>query len=97
VRRCRSLEEAGRCQILFIPGQAGIQAGGPSPLAALRGESLLTVGESDAFERAGGIIRLLLVDNHVRLRINLAAAEAAHLTISSQLLRQAELIGRERG
>jgi hypothetical protein len=41
----------------------------------------------------GVVIALLHEDNHMRLRIDLAAARANNLTISSKLLRPAEIVG----
>jgi hypothetical protein len=39
------------------------------------------------------MIRFITENNRIRLRINLAAARSAGLTISSQLLRAADVIG----
>jgi YfiR/HmsC-like len=41
------------------------------------------------FTRRGGMIQLVLQDRHVRFEVNLAAAEHAGLTLSSQLLKLA--------
>jgi hypothetical protein len=40
------------------------------------------------------MIRFITESRHVRLRINLGAARRAGLTISSQLLRAADVVGR---
>ena len=40
------------------------------------------------------MIRFVTDRNRIRLQLNLAATEAAHLTISSKLLRVAEIIRR---
>jgi len=65
-------------------------------LGALKGRSILTVGDADEFVERGGVIRFVTENNKVRLRINLEAAKAAHLTISSKLLRSAEIVATER-
>jgi hypothetical protein len=39
------------------------------------------------------VITLLKEDSHIRMRIDLAAAKANNLTISSKLLRPAEIVG----
>jgi len=55
-------------------------------------ETILTVGENDGFAKRSGMIRFVVRDNKVRLRINVDAARAAKLTISSKLLRVAEIV-----
>ena len=58
----------------------------------LKGRSVLTVGDFDGFSHRGGMIRFITVGNEIRLRINLAAAQEAKLTISSKLLRPAQIV-----
>jgi hypothetical protein len=60
--------------------------------ARLRESPILTVGETDDFLRWGGMIEFFNDHNHVRLRINLAAARATSLQISSKLLRVAQVL-----
>jgi len=87
------LNQAGRsshCQMLFVgSAQAGVLR---KALTDLRGESVLTVGESPEFIRQGGAIRLFLLDNRVRFDINLEAADQAGLKISSKLLALAQSV-----
>ncbi len=61
-------------------------------LAPLTNSPILTVGEDRKFTRNGGIVALLVVKDQIRLEINLAAARAAGLSISSNLLRMAHVI-----
>jgi hypothetical protein len=91
VRRYESVEQIDdACHILFIERSQEEQF--RALLAALKGRSILTVGDFEGFAQRGGIIRFLTVGNKIRLRINLAAAQEAKLTISSKLLRPAEII-----
>jgi hypothetical protein len=60
-------------------------------LAALKGRNILTVGDMEGFSRDGGVIRFVVENNRIRFRINVDAADAAHLTISSKLLRLAQI------
>lgn len=90
VRRYRWVSEVGTCHILFVSGSEGPRA--EQVAESLRGRSILTVCDWDGFARRGGMIRFVMEHNHVRLRINLEAAKAAGLTISSKLLRSAELV-----
>jgi hypothetical protein len=84
------VDRFSHCQVLFV----GLTQGGVlrKVLAELRGESVLTVGDSPEFIRQGGAIRLLLLDNRVRFEINLEAAEQAKLKISSKLLALAQSV-----
>jgi hypothetical protein len=91
VQRYRDIREITTCHVLFISQSETPRL--DSIFRALRGKSILTVGESERFEGRDGIIRFLVVQNKVRLKINVAAAREAKLTISSKLLRQAETTG----
>ena len=90
VRRYHEVPEKGSCQILFISDSEAERL--ERVLATLKGRSVLTVGDIDAFASRSGMIEFLLVQDRLRLRVNLAAANAAHLKISSQLLRQAQIV-----
>jgi hypothetical protein len=75
-----------RCQLLFVPqSQSGRAA---SALRAADGP-MLTVGESPAFLSAGGIINMFVDGGHVRFEVNITAANAKRLNLSSKLLRLA--------
>jgi hypothetical protein len=59
---------------------------------------VLTVGESEDFVQAGGMIGFFLEDNKVRFEINLNATERAKLKISARLLALAKtVIGSPKG
>jgi hypothetical protein len=93
VRRYRRGEDIADCNILFISRS---EAGRIDPIiASLRGHSVLTVGEDDGFIRQGGILRFVTENHKIRLRINVEAARAAGLTISSKLLRPAMIVTAE--
>lgn len=90
VRRYQSVEQIDTCHILFIDRSQEPQAA--AIVAALKGRSVLTVGDFDGFAQHGGMIRFITVGNKIRLRINLSAAQEAKLMISSKLLRPAQII-----
>lgn len=94
VRRFRRTDEIANCHILFLSRSEAAQF--EKQLAALAGRNVLTVGDADGFERAGGIVRFAIENGKIRLRINTDAAKAAELTISSKLLRLATLVTREK-
>ncbi|MBA4146727.1 MAG: YfiR family protein [Verrucomicrobia bacterium] len=94
VRRYRSVGEVRECQILFISPSE--QAQMLRVLNALEEKPILTVAETEFFTRNGGMIRFVTEQNKIRFRINSEAAERAGLTISSKLLRLAEIVRTER-
>lgn len=61
-------------------------------LGTLAGRPILTVSEIDGFCEAGGMVQLRRDRNRIQLRVNRAAAEAAGLKLSSQLLKVAEIV-----
>ena len=90
IQRYRRVDEIKTCHILFISQSESKQL--EQIVAALKGRSILTVSDSAGFTRQGGMIRFVTDKNKLRLRINLEAATAANLTISSKLLRPAEIV-----
>ncbi|HTD69952.1 MAG TPA: YfiR family protein [Gemmatimonadales bacterium] len=90
VQRYQRVEDITRCDILFINRSAGAQP--EEILARLKNRPILTVSDADRFAERGGMIRFVTDRSRIRLQINPEAAEAAHLTISSKLLRVAEVI-----
>jgi hypothetical protein len=91
VERHRNADTIGHCHILFF-SQSEAESF-RRVLQGIKSNNVLTVGGFQGFANNGGIIRFHIVDNKLRLRVNLNAAHDARLTISSKLLRQAELIG----
>ena len=90
VKRCGTADEAENCHILFISRSEATRV--DRILARLRGKSILTVSDLDAFTTRGGMIRFVTEGNRVRFRINTEATEKAGLTLSSKLLRLAERV-----
>jgi hypothetical protein len=93
VARFRRIEDVESCHVLFVAALSPAEA--PQLFAKLTGAPVLTVGDADAFTAGGGMIGFRTERNRIRLRVNLAAASAAHLTISSNLLRGADIVGQE--
>ena len=90
VQRYRRVDEITTCHVLFISRSETNHL--EQILASLKGRSILTVSDDEAFVQRGGMIRLATVQNKIRLIVNVDAAKAANLTISSKLLRAAELM-----
>jgi hypothetical protein len=95
VRRYRHVSEIKDCHILFIDRSEAAELG--EIVQTLRGRSILTVSDIDDATRAGVMIGLVTQSDRIRLRINVAAARAGGLTISSKLLRPAQIVGPTEG
>lgn len=88
VRQIKALPDLPGCQILFITAAAKNQE--HDVLNAVSGKSVLTVGETEGFCEAGGMINFVIEDQQVHFDINNAAAKAVGLKISSKLLALAQ-------
>lgn len=95
VRRFRNLGEIGDCRILFIDRSESAQL--EQILAALDHRGTLTVSDLDGSAERGAMIQFTTQNNRIRLRINVESARAAGLTISSKLLRSADIVGPRNG
>jgi hypothetical protein len=91
-RRVASAADAANCRIVFVNSTKDSELKGI--LATLRNSNALTVSDTFDFTRQGGMIQFVLDGNRVRFEINLAAAQRAGLTLSSQLLKVAVAIRR---
>jgi hypothetical protein len=91
VRRFQSAPDAvAHSQLLFVSAsEAGRLA---DILRASSHANVLTVSDLDRFTVSGGMIGFHIEDKRVRFDINVAAAEAAGLTMSSQLLKLARSV-----
>lgn len=90
VRRYQRAEQLQSCQILYV---------GRSELPhlddirqALGDEPVLTVSDAQEFTSRGGMIQLDTVDGKIGLTVNLDASRRAGLTLSSKLLRAAQIV-----
>jgi hypothetical protein len=82
--------DVGDCNVVFVPRSE--DAAVAQILQKTVGRAVLTVGESQAFAEAGGMIRLLLEDKKVRFDVNVAQATEERLKVSSQLLKLARSV-----
>jgi hypothetical protein len=94
IQRFGRVEEIKTCHILFISKSEAAQL--EQILASLKGRNILTVSDIDGFAQGGGMIRLVTEKGKTRLKINREAAKAAGLTISSKLLKPAEIVSSEK-
>jgi hypothetical protein len=82
-RRISTIGDAEGCRILFTSDETD------SAITSVERMPVLTVSDTPGFLKRGGIIEFVLESNRVRFEVNLAAAKAAGLTVSSELLRVA--------
>ena len=91
-RRIAKPQDAVGCRILFISSSEDHQLKGI--FTVLDGSGVLTVSDIPQFSQHGGMIEFTLEGNRVRFEVNLATAEAAGLTLSSELLKVAVAVRR---
>lgn len=84
VKRIDRAQDAKSCQVLFISGRNEKKL--RDTLSAVKGASVLTVSDFDAFSSCGGILQIESCDSQIHFKVNLEAASVAHLKISSRLL-----------
>jgi uncharacterized protein DUF4154 len=89
-KRIAAPEDAARCRILFM----GSIESGPlrHAIAILKNQGILTVSDLPQFADHGGMIQFVAEDNKVRFSVNLAAAQEAGLSLSSELLKVATAV-----
>jgi hypothetical protein len=88
VKRLTADQYLKSCHLLFVP--ASEKRHQRDLLNKLRGAPVLTVGETYDFRDHAGVVQFVLKDNTVGFNINLNAAKAGRLHISSNVLRQAD-------
>jgi hypothetical protein len=75
-----------RCHLLFL--SAGVSDVGRI-LRGLQGAPVLTISDARGFVRQGGIVEFVADAGRIRFDINLSAARASGITLSSRLLQVA--------
>ena len=88
VHQVSDAHEARQCHIVFV--SISERKRSRALLEAVKGESVLTVGESEGFLADGGVVNFRLEGDKVRFEINAKAAALAKLHISAKLLSLAQ-------
>lgn len=89
-RRVRTVAEAAACQLVFVSHDEWRRR--PDILRELSRPGIVTIGESEDFGRAGGVISFVLSNETVRFTVNLAARDRAGVKISSRVLSLATVV-----
>lgn len=85
------------CHVLMFCNCDAVTIRNPNQIIkALEGLPILTIGESEKFLEAGGIINFLMEGNKVNFEVNSTAAKVNKLKISSNLLRLAKRVIEEK-
>jgi hypothetical protein len=90
VERYRRFEDIKTCHILFI-SQSEIKRL-DKIMESLKGKPILTVSEFDGSTYRGVCLRFITENNKIHFQINTEALQAAKLTMSSKILRVAQLV-----
>jgi hypothetical protein len=90
VRKVDSDDDLSKCHILYISTPEGKQLA--AVLGKVKSRPILTVGESERFTQEGGVISFVKKDEKIRLEVDLTAARAARLQLSSKLLSVADVV-----
>lgn len=93
-KRISSEEESGNCQILFLSLTDDSRLN--RIIADLDKKAVLTVSDMPQFVKRGGMIQFVLEGKKVRFEVNLTATQHAGLTLSSELLKVATAVRRDR-
>ena len=90
IQRFHAAADVKGCQVLYVSRSESRNLG--KALASGKEMDALTVSDVDGFAERGGIIQLATESGKIRLRINVSAAKASNLIISSKLLRSATIV-----
>lgn len=93
IRWIRKNEDLRSCHILFVSRSEEKKYA--KVLDAIRGMSVLTVGETASFLDAGGAVELTVAADGLHFQVNLAATDQARLKVSSHLLALAQRVVRK--
>jgi hypothetical protein len=90
IKRLKSVADAKDCHILFVSASETARIN--DAIRLTKSMPILTISEIPGFANRGGIINLTLEDSKVRFEVNVDAAKAADLNISSRLLALARIV-----
>ena len=83
-------EDALNCRVLYISSSEESRL--KQVLMGLDKAGVLTVSDIPQFSQRGGMIQFVTAGNKIRFEVNLASAQEAGLTLSSDLLKVAATV-----
>ena len=90
IERHALADDLSGCEIVFLGGGDGEER--KDLLEGLRGQPILTVGESDSFASEGGMVGFFEKKRRVRFAVNVDATARSDIKVSSKLLQLASVI-----
>jgi len=93
-KRISSAEESDNCQIIFLSLADDSRLN--KIIADLDKKAVLTVSDMPQFIKRGGMIQFVAEGKKVRFEVNLTATQHAGLTLSSELLKVATAVRKDR-
>jgi len=84
--------DANCCEVIYVGSTRPAEV--REALSGLRSSHALTIGETDRFLEAGGMVNLLIIDGHMSFEVSLEAVNKAGVQISSRLLRLGTIKGK---
>jgi len=91
IERHEDVADTEHCHLVFIAQDSADRR--QRSLTELQNKAVLTVSDAENFANEGGVIELDVQNNHIKLLVNLQAANEAQLRVSSKLLRKAQIVG----
>jgi len=83
-------QELDGCEVIFFSRSEAKRYA--KILEGLKGKSVLTVGESEGFLEAGGMVELSFENHRLQMEVNLVAARSANLKVDARLLALAKRV-----
>ena len=78
------------CHLVYVDGRDARRSA--QLIDALKGLTVLSVGDGEKFAELGGVAQLVLEQDRMRFAVNVTAAERARLRLSSKLLSLASIV-----
>lgn len=89
-----SEDKLSNCNVVYVDDADARKTN--TILAKTHGRDVLTIGQSDAFTRAGGIASLVRSNDQIQIQINLGEARQDGIEISSHVLNIAKIVQSDR-
>ncbi len=89
VQNFNTIDEVKTCHVIFLNLKDDAKL--KQAIEVFKGRKILTVCDAPNFLQQGGMIRFYTKNNKIQLQINLDVVKAANLSISSKLLRLADI------
>jgi len=87
------IDEIRKCHLLFVMDTNKRRL--EDVLERVRGDPILTVGESEDFVAAGGMVAFIVQEGRVAIQVDLEALEEAKLKVSSMFLRHSTILEKQ--